>query len=458
MSGLPLASRVLAVGLALFSGAALAQQGVVPTQPIPQPAPVTPPLAPTAPGQQPEPFGRFLERGSVVTQRPRPEYDPLGLRFGNWFFYPKIELDEVYNDNIFATKSNRKNDFITVVSPTLDLRSRVPDVYDVDVTAGANVGTHARFSNEDYGDYFAGADGTYNIERNLLLLGGLRFEHLHEERDSPDQVGTTTNPAEFNATTATAGIASRGLRIGWQFDVGYQRQDWDNEPAIGGGVVQESQRNLNIYTANATGTYEIAPRYQAFTRFGYNVRDYDNSGAINRNSNGWRFDVGGRVDITGVTFAELRLGYLAQDYSSAQLKTIDGVDAGAKVVWSPTQLTSLTFNADRSVQDSNTFALAAAGSTTTSPGYLRSNIGVGIDHELLRNVLLNGFANYQIDDYAGIDRTDNRVDIGAGVRYMFTRNLYLGGSYTFSHRDSNGTASGVDFERNLFLIRLGAQL
>src|SRR3954447_8123129 len=116
------ASCALLAGLICAATGAQAQQPqtVIPTQPIPQPAPIVqPPLAPTSPAQQPEAFGRFLDRGGTVLERPRPEYDPLGLRFSNWFLYPKIELDEVYNDNIFATKGNRKNDFITVVSPTL---------------------------------------------------------------------------------------------------------------------------------------------------------------------------------------------------------------------------------------------------------------------------------------------------------------------------------------------------
>jgi hypothetical protein len=454
-----LTASCAALALAVLGPAAYGQQGgVIPAQPIPTPGQPALPLAPTSPTQQPEAFGRFLERGTTVAQRPRPELDPLGLRFGNWFLFPRIELDEAYNDNVFATKGNRKDDFITVVTPNLELRSRVPDVYDVDLSAGAAVGTYARFSGENYGDYFAGGDGTYNITRNLLLLGGLKFQHLHEERDSPDQVGTSARPFEFNQETATVGVASRGLRIGWQLDAGYQREDWDNEPAVGGGIIPGGVRNVNIYTANATGTYEIAPAYQAFARLGYNARDYDNSGFINRNSDGWRFDVGARIDLTGITWAEVFLGYLTQDYTSATLGSIHALDAGAKVVWNATQLTSVIFNADRRAQDANTFALAASGSPVNSPGYLRTNIGVGVDHELLRNVLLNGFANYQIDDYQGIDRSDNRVDIGGGVRYMLNRNVYLGGSYTFSHRDSNGTTSGIDFERNLFLVRLGAQL
>jgi hypothetical protein len=448
---------LLAGAFALLSTAALAQQGAVPAQPIPQTAPVLPPTSPVAPGQQPEAFGRFLTPGTTVLQRPRPEYDPLGLRFGNWFFYPKLEVDELYNDNIFATRSGRKDDFITVISPTLDLRSRVPDVYDVDVSAGANIGRYARFDSESYEDGFGAVDGSYNITRNLIALGGVRVQRLHEERDSPDRAGGAAEPTKLSTASGTAGIASRGLRIGWQLDAGVRREDYDNVAAIGGGTIDQSERDVTIATVNATGTYELAPNYQAFIRGGYNHRDHDNIITVDRTSDGYRIDVGARIDLGGVTFAEAFIGYLDQEYKSP-LSSISGVDFGGRLVWNASQITTVTAIADRRVQDSNSFV--AGGGGIFSPGYLRSNVGATVDHELRRNVLLNGFVNYQNDDYEGIDRTDDRFDLGGGVRYMFTRNLYLGGSYTFSHRDSSGINSGSanSFERNLFLIRLGAQL
>jgi hypothetical protein len=455
MTRIPTASRTLLAGaLALLSSAAFAQQGAIPAQPIPQPLPVVPPTSPTSPSQQPEPFGRFLQPGTTVLQRPRPEYDPLGLRFGNWFFYPKFEFDEVYNDNILATKSNRRNDFISVLAPALELRTRVPEVYDLDLTAGAAIGRYARFDGESYNDGFAAADGSYNITRNLVALGGVRVQRLHEERDSPDAPGNAAGPTQFTAATATAGLASRGLRFGWQVDGGIRHEDYDNVGAVGGGTIDESIRNVDIYSANLTGTYELAPNYQAFVRGGFNHRDYEKTFFPDRNSDGYRIDAGGRFNLTGVTFGELFIGYLDQEYKSP-LPSIHGVDFGGRLVWNASQITTVSFNADRRVQDSNNFT-----GGIFSPGYLRSNVGVSVDHELLRNVLLNGFVNFQNDDYKGIDRNDDRFDLGGGARYMFTRNLYLGGSYTFTHRDSSGLASGSfnSFERNLFLLRLGAQL
>jgi hypothetical protein len=457
------AASALLVGL-LTAAPALAQAG--PPTPGGVPGRVgapTPPVSPVAPELRPEPFGYYLERGARVTDRPRPELDPLGIRAGAFFIYPRLEVDQLYNDNIFATKENKVDDFITVISPTAEVKSNW-STHALNFAGGLSSGFYWDNSRQNYLDGFAATDGRYDINRNLAGFGALRYERLHEERDSPDNPGVgfggAAEPVEFDAYTARTGVVSRGLRIGYQADVGFRREDYHDVARVGGGTLDQDTRDLNNYLANLRVSYEIAPRYEAFVRGGYNKRSYDkiDPGGFTRDSDGYRFGVGGTFDLTGVAFAEVYVGYVRQDYDSSELGSIDGVDFGTQVVWNVTQLTSVVFNVDRRVQDTNTFALAADGAPINSPGYLRTNVGASIDHELLRNLLLTGRVNYQNDDYEKIDRTDNRYDISAGLRYSLTRNFYVGGSYTFSKRNSDGASAGGEFDRNLVLLRLGAQL
>src|SRR5947208_897260 len=64
--------------------------------------------------------------GETVIQRPRPELDPIGLHAGDFFWFPRAELDESYNNNIFATPSPTTSDFITTLQPSFDLLSSFP--------------------------------------------------------------------------------------------------------------------------------------------------------------------------------------------------------------------------------------------------------------------------------------------------------------------------------------------
>ena len=445
-----------AIGLALSSAPAFAQIAV----PGPT-APPTPPVSPTEPTQRPEEVGQPLERGESVLDRPRPEYDPLGVHLGSFFLYPKLEVDELYNDNVFATQGHKKSDFATVVSPTLDLRSNWSS-HAIDLRAGASVGTYAAQSSENYGDYFVSATGRYDISRFLAANGSAKYEHLHEERDSPDAPGGAANPVQFNAYTGSVGIAQTGLKIGYEGDLGFHREEYSNVNAVGGGTLNETGRNVNDYTPSFRVSYELAPRYQAFVRGEGDFSRYDSpnggvGGAPNRNSEGYRADVGATIDLTGVTYIEVFGGYINQFYK-APLSSIHGIDGGAKVVWNVTELTSLSLDGSRRVEDENNTALSSQGASINSPGYLRSLAVFSVDHELLRNLLLHGEVSYENDAFVGINRTDNRYDAGFGARYLLNRNLYLGASYTYTRRNSSGSAEINPFTRNLFLIRLGTQL
>jgi len=458
---LGLLAVLLAAPLSLpFSGTAALAQAAAPEPGLPATAPPpVPPLAPTVPNLHQEEGGRPLVRGESVFDRPRPEYDPIGVRVGGFFLYPRAELEETYNDNIFATKKGT-DDFITVVRPEAALLSNWGQ-HELNFRVGASIGTFASHSSENFADYLISTDGRYDIDHNLSAFGALKFEHLHEDRDDPNSAGVALHPVEYDAYTGTVGLAQKGLRIGYEASFVIHREDYENGTAIGGGALDLQVRNLTSFTPSVRLNYEIVPNYEAFVRATGIFVAYDNSTAGNsalnpsRDSNGYRFDAGGRIDLTGVTYAELYAGYLSQEYSDTRLGAISGVDAGARVVWNPDSITSVIFNGDRRVVDANNFA---AGGVANSAGYLRSGLSAEVDHELLRNVLLNASVIFENDDYQGIDRSDNRIDLTAGARYLLNNNIYLGAAYTYTNRDSTGAQAFGQFSRNLFMIRLTGQM
>src|SRR5262245_9455769 len=79
-------------------------------------APVIQPIqrifAPT-PGT--DPWATEFERGSAADQ---PLREPRGLHAGGFLVFPRLEIGERYDDNIFATKNGRESDFITLISPS----------------------------------------------------------------------------------------------------------------------------------------------------------------------------------------------------------------------------------------------------------------------------------------------------------------------------------------------------
>src|ERR1700739_4582441 len=87
-----------------LSGFCLLLVGMLPLGAVAQ---ITEPLLPLLPGpalpsapEAPAATPPLSAAGQTVTGRPRPEFNPLGLHLGEFFWFPRAELDESYNSNI----------------------------------------------------------------------------------------------------------------------------------------------------------------------------------------------------------------------------------------------------------------------------------------------------------------------------------------------------------------------
>jgi hypothetical protein len=416
------------------------------------PAPVMVPLQPGAIPATTEP-----PRGTTVLLRPRPETDPQGTRLGSFFFFPRLQLDETYNDNIFGTANQTTSDFITTVSPSFDLLSNWNQDA-LNLHAGGAFGTYASNSSEDFRDAFLSGDGRLDIDEGRQAYGGMQVSKQHESRYSPNSPGAAAEPVKYMNYGGNLGFSQTGLRVGYSADFTLNRFEYEAPPAVGGGFVPQSDRNNTTPDLALRGSYEFAENIQAYIRGEGNYRAFDHGASAaspSRTSAGYRLDTGLHADLTGVTVADVYVGYLQQFYASSAYSTFHGIDFGAKVTWNPTTLDTIRVGVDRTVQDLNSSVLAPG---QVSSGYLETVISATEDHELLRNLIISGNVSFTNDAFGGINRTDNLYGLGVGARYLMNRYLYLGFTYGFAHRESTGAQAINPFNDNVFMLRLSTQL
>jgi uncharacterized protein (PEP-CTERM system associated) len=146
---------------------------------------------------------------------------------------------------------------------------------------------------------------------------------------------------------------------------------------------------------------------------------------------------------------------LVQNFDLSSLGSTGAADYGGRLVWNLTPLTTLTFTGLRAFQSGtpSTGTIAIPGSAGN--GYLSSIVTANADHELLRNLLVNVNAYFENDSFQGISRTDNVFNVGAGLKYLVSRNLFLGGSYNYYQRSSS--LAGASYTQNILMLRLGTQ-
>lgn len=419
----------------------------------------TPPSAQPTTGPQAERAGLQLgadaaslfarDRNVSVSQRPKEGYEARGLRMGAFLAYPKVSVTAEANDNIFATDTNEIDDLIWRVTPEIAVASDWSR-HAVGAYARAVLNRYNDYGSENTNDYGAGVNARIDLLRFTNIRTNFDWANLTEPRTSPDSPGTAAKPTQYDL--ATFGLIGEHTvnRLRFQGRYGFQRFDYQSPPRIGGGRVEQTYRDREINTVAGRIDYAVSPATALFFEVTGNKRDYDAPGTatqVNRDSDGVQFLGGANFELGALTRGEVAVGYLKQSFDDPRLEKVDGFGARAQVEWFPTQLTTVTFNGSRTVEDS---------ATPGTGGYLSSNVGVSIDHELMRNVVLNARASYGEDEYDIINRRDERQSAGISATYLLNRSIGLTASYAYDRRDTV-KGVGTDFKQNKIAATLTAQ-
>ncbi|MEI6987358.1 MAG: outer membrane beta-barrel protein, partial [Rhodospirillaceae bacterium] len=336
------------------------------------------------------------ERSSSVKNRSRPNYDPPGVRYDSFLFNPEITVEQQYNDNIYARRSGIKNDMVTVVSPALSVNSDWNN-HAIGLNVGSKLGTYLNNGRENYRDTIADINGRLDIQRNFSANGEIQYQHLHEDRGSPNDAGSTSEPVTYDQYTGRTGLFyTKGL-INVLIDSTAQFNRYANTLRVGGGIQANTPRDRDEYLFGPRVLYEVVPGLSPFVEGKGSVRQYVETGSQGRDSGGYRLNVGTSFDLGGVTTGEVFVGYLDQSYNSGILRDIGGFGFGGSLLWNPTGLTSITVNVSRNVEETT---------DATASGFISTVSSVNVDHELLRNVIMTANALYTSNNYQGNNRQE----------------------------------------------------
>lgn len=379
------------------------------------------------------------ERGKPITEKPRPDYDALGIPVGSFIAKPEIKAGVEFNDNIYAAEDNTESDTIAVIAPELELNSNW-NRHALNLTAGLNSGLYASESDENYLDSKLLLNGRLDVQRESYLSGAAGIQRLHEERTSPDASNAWKEPAEFTQSNADLSYMHGLGRTSLTAGAGITDINFSSVPLVSGGSDDLSLRDRELKNVNARVAYELLPTVKPFVAGRYEWRDYDRSEAL-RDSDGYRLGAGTGFDLGGVTTGEIFAGYMQQDYEDRE--DIKGPWFGMSLLWNVTEMTSVEGRLQSSVKETT---------LDNSSGIDAIDAGVRVDHELLRNLLVGAFFNYTNDDYESVDITDKYYTFGPRVTYLVNRYLSAEASYAHETKDSN--ESSREYTENLFMISL----
>ena len=383
-------------------------------------------------------------------------FDPIGVPVGSFRLFPVLELNEVYNDNIYAAPNSlgKTASFVQIIKPTLDLRSDWNN-HMLNFIARGNFGFYSANSTENYQDFTIGTDGRIDIQRGWNVYGGASFNRLHEDRGTPNTVTSTFEPNKYNQISANVGYYQELNRFSVRLDGRLDNYNFVNSgPGPAAGVMFNGDRDRTELREALRLGYEFSPGYQAWVRGSLNQRTYINtldSLGFTHNSSGFDVVGGVTVDLGGITSLEAFVGYLQQNYRDPRYPTVQGLAFGLTGYWNPLRELMVKPFVRRTVEDSTFLGTSA---------YLNTTAGIDVDYKVRPNIKIDGHFDYSTADYSVSSATSGRYDqyytFRAGVLYNPTREFFVGPTYQFIHRTSS--VANSDYDQNLIMLRLGARL
>jgi len=372
------------------------------------------------------------------------DYKPLGVRAGSFMLHPGAQLAVQWTDNaFFSTEKGIESDTIYHIRPYITAQSTWSR-HSLNVSLAADIARYDKYGFRDYEDYFITLSGRVDVRNRSYLSYSANYMNLHEGLNSR-QSEQGFEPTRYNLYGGSLGYDHTFNRLSLGVSYSHSWLDFDNAYSIVDGVINNQDRNRNGGTWMARAGYQFQTDKQAFLTYtGSKIKyeeeedrnGYDRSGYAHSLTGGIAFSITGKLN------GSVGVGYHIRSYDDALLPDTDGWGGSASLQWTATDLTSVYLQIATSVEEST---------SEFASGYLRTLYTLRADHELLRNLQINGFLSYSDNDYQLLEGAppdarawDEIWRAGLGLSYFINRHMFLNASYDYEQLRTNVPDDGYD--------------
>lgn len=393
-----------------------------------------------------------------VPERATESLEPRGGRVGSFVVLPSAELTAGFDSNVFATNDDQDEDFFTTLVPALRLQSDFASPLRLNFDAVGVVRRYMDNDSEDTEGFLLGHNGSWEVpalgERSFFKWG-LAHSRDWQDRGAPDEVAGAAEPTILHTSLGYLGFQYKPGPISISPRVSARHVDVDDADAIGGGAINNDDRDRWIYTQGVRLGYEFVRGYEGYVQGTVNQRRYEDTpddAGFNRDSDGWETVAGLRVGLSEITSLDVFAGYLSQSYEDLRLSSVDGIGFGGRLNWSPRREWQVAASITRDVEETI---------QTDFSGYLATTYAINAAYQLHPQLRFEGRLSYSQFDFERIststadEREDDLVMGQLGVRYYLSPYYYVRLSYNQQLYESN--VGDGDYERSIVYLTLGAQ-
>jgi len=371
------------------------------------------------------------QQGVTVLSRLRPLYEQQGVRLGSYVVNAHLDETFGYDSNLTGTSRGVSSSFLessTTVSATSNWsRNRLA------LAASLNNYTYFDVSNQSYTNYSTTIGGGYTIGRHELNVG---YTHLRQhERGTDIGAVASTTPIAYDLDVVRSDYTFEAGRFSFVPNVDFRLFQFGNA-VVAGLPTSQRFRDRTVLSGGVTTRYQLSDqRGILLVLQGLNSHFLRSQpGAPSANSKTALLLAGLDYQATGLWRYRILGGVEVREFEASQFGTRVAPVVEASVIYTPTGLTTITGSARRAIEDPQTEGTA---------GYTFTTVGVVVDHEYRRNILLQGRANFQAAEFLGSSSTSSSYTLGAGVNWLVNRRLRLSADYDATQQSGSGSSTAV---------------
>lgn len=292
-------------------------------------------------------FGYDQELGVTVLSRARPLYETPSVHVGSFIVSPNLDNSLSYNSNVNGTPGsgswgNRTSASVSVGSDW----SRD----NLDASLGVSHNQWFSFPDESETDWNIGLAGGYTIG-NGSLQAGYSHQTSHQIGVS---IGTVTSetPVLDQTNSAHLGYPANFSRFAITPDLSVSAYKFGTATVLG-VPLNEQFLDRDVVAAGVTTRYSMSDEGGLLGVLRGITSNFTTSvpGQPSNNSKSILLLGGLDYQAKGVWRYRLLLGVEVREFQSSQYPTHTGPIAEGSVIWTPTELTTLTGTISRAIED-----------------------------------------------------------------------------------------------------------
>lgn len=343
-------------------------------------------------------------------------YAPLGLRLGSFTVTPTLETGLTYSDNVNSSPAKQKG-------ATWETTARLNAVSDWS-THQATINAYGTWrqgvSGPARSEPEAGIDATLRLDMidSHALTAKAAYSIKREDAESPVPLPAGASRPLLHELEASLALERTDGRLRYGITGALTRNIYGDADLSGMGTLSQKDRNFTLATAKLRLGYEVSPALVPFVEAEYGRRIYDlslDASGYRRSADRLALRAGAAIDLGEKLTGELAAGMVREKADDPRLAAISGLSLMANLNWSPQRGTTVSLNAETSVE----------GTTTAgSAGSLLQSGTLAIEHRLLANLTANAQLSASLRNYSGATAGEDLTLAGQlGFTWWLNRNL-----------------------------------